>query len=268
MSKDDWFIQVPTARVERLEAYFSGHAYDPHRHDTYAIGITLAGVQSFYYRGVHCTSVPGRVIVLHPDEVHDGHAGSEGGFRYRMLYIPPTLIQDILGGLPLPFIPGGVTTDRSLTASVMGLLRRLDGVPESLDEDDALFDLTEALRRAAGSSPRRRLVDYPATRRVREFIDSAAGQSLTLAQLEAVAGNNRWRLSRDFRALYGTSPYRYLTMRRLDRVKLLLRQGTSLSEAAVEAGFTDQSHMARQFTDAIGMAPGRWLTLQRSFGAQ
>lgn len=268
LSQDDWFIQAPTARVERLEAYFSGHAYDPHRHDTYGIGVTLAGVQSFHYRGAHRSSLPGRVIVLHPDEMHDGHAGTEAGFRYRMLYIPPALIQDILGGRPLPFIPGGITMDHWLAAAVTRLLRHFDEPPESLEEDDGLYDLTAALCRAAGRRTRQRPVDYAATRRARELINSAAGQSLTLAQLEAVAGNNRWRLSRDFRALYGTSPYRYLTMRRLDRVKRLIEQGHSLSEAALEAGFADQSHMTRRFTDAFGIPPGRWVNLRRDVGAE
>ena len=55
----DWFVHSQTPRLERLEAYFGGHAYDPHRHDTYAVGITLAGVQSFHYRGVTGTACPG-----------------------------------------------------------------------------------------------------------------------------------------------------------------------------------------------------------------
>ena len=37
--------------IERIEARFSGQGFAPHRHDTYAIGITLSGVQTFAYRG-------------------------------------------------------------------------------------------------------------------------------------------------------------------------------------------------------------------------
>ena len=48
----DWIVRAPRSeRMERIEAFFSGHGYEPHRHDTYAIGRTLAGVQSFHYRG-------------------------------------------------------------------------------------------------------------------------------------------------------------------------------------------------------------------------
>ena len=31
--------------------YLCDSAYEPHRHDSYAIGITTAGVQTFRYRG-------------------------------------------------------------------------------------------------------------------------------------------------------------------------------------------------------------------------
>src|SRR5262245_60351044 len=65
--------------LERIEARFAGEGYALHRHDTYAIGLTLHGVQSFWYRGERRFSLPGNVIVLHPDELHDGGAGTEAG---------------------------------------------------------------------------------------------------------------------------------------------------------------------------------------------
>lgn len=262
----DWFIHAQSARFERLEAYFRGHAYEPHRHDTYAIGMTLTGVQSFHYRGAHRHSLPGRTIVIHPDEVHDGHAGSDAGFRYRMLYVPPTVFQDMLGGRPLPFIAGGITRDRRLAACVARLLRHVDESPDVFYEDDALFDLAMAMSDYAGQPPVQRRFDYPAAQRAREFLDAAGAQPVTLARLESVSGRSRWQLSRDFRALFGTSPYRYLTMRRLERVKRSVRAGASLSTAALDAGFADQSHMTRRFTDAFGIGPGRWRRLSAAQG--
>ncbi|HUH85816.1 MAG TPA: AraC family ligand binding domain-containing protein [Stellaceae bacterium] len=58
-----------------------------HRHDTYAVGVTLEGVQSFGYRGAAAHSVAGQVFVIHPDETHDGDAGTDAGFRYRVLHM-------------------------------------------------------------------------------------------------------------------------------------------------------------------------------------
>ena len=82
----------PCPGVRRLAARFHGHAYDPHRHDCYAVGVTLDGVQEFQYRGAVRASSTGQTMVLHPDEAHDGHAGIEDGFTYHMLYVDPALI--------------------------------------------------------------------------------------------------------------------------------------------------------------------------------
>ena len=259
----DWIVRAPQAgRMERIEAFFSGHGYEPHRHDTYAIGRTLAGVQSFQDRGGQCHSVPGVTMVLHPDEVHDGEAGTDAGFRYRMMYIEPALIQQILGGRALPFIQHGISTDPRLYAATELLLRSLDAPLDPLEEDDALFDLAHALS-AVSAAPRSiQPFDYRAAERAREFIHGALERTVTLEELERHSGRDRWSLSRDFRLLFGTSPYRYLTMRRLDLVRSLLLQGQSLVGAALLAGFADQSHMTRHFGKTYGLSPARWLKMR------
>lgn len=255
----DWIHRAPQAAgLERIEAFFRGHAYDMHRHDTYAIGQTLSGVQSFHYRQGMQHSLPGRTMVLHPDEPHDGQAGSAEGFRYRMIYVEPAAIQQILGGKPLPYIQDGISSDPALHRATRALLQSLDAGVDPLAEDDALFDLAIALDHAAGARKTRQALDYRAAERAREFIHAAQERSISLDELESASGRDRWRLSRDFRALYGTSPYRYLTMRRLDRVRELIAQGQSLTDAAALAGFSDQSHMTRQFGKTYGVSPARW----------
>jgi len=259
----DWVHRAPPARgLERIEAFFSGHGYDLHRHDTYAIGRTLSGVQSFQYRGGWRHSLPGGTMVLHPDEVHDGEAGTRDGFQYRMIYVEPALIQQILGGQPLPFVKTGLSTDPRLFAATDVLLRSMDSPLDPLEQEDALFDLAQALNTVSGGARQQHpRFDYVAAERAREFIHSALDRTVTLDELAAHSGRDRWSLSRDFRLLFGTSPYRYLTMRRLDLVRSLLIQGQSLVGAALIAGFTDQSHMTRQFGKTYGLPPARWLKM-------
>ncbi|AZE59152.1 MULTISPECIES: AraC family transcriptional regulator [Pseudomonas fluorescens group] len=258
----DWLHRAPHASgLDRIEAYFAGFAFDPHRHDTYAIGRTLFGVQSFHYRGGMTHSLPGTTMVIHPDETHDGRAGSDEGFKYRMIYVEPALIQQILGGKPLPFIPGGLSTDPRLHRASEVLLQNLECSIDPMQEQDAMYDLAQALSMASGAIVSRKSFDYIAAERAREFIHSALGRSITLDEIADHAGRDRWALSRDFRLLFGTSPYRYLTMRRLDLVRQLLAQGQSLVDAAMTAGFTDQSHMTRQFRSTYGMPPSRWVKM-------
>lgn len=257
---DDWVQHASGAgKIERIEAYFSGHGYSPHRHDTYAIGRTLAGVQSFQYRRTQRHSLPGTILVLHPDELHDGHAGTEAGFHYRMAYIQPSLVQQIIGGKPLPFIEGGLSSDPRLQAALAPLLQPTDARIDPMEEADALYDLAHALVAVAGQRHTRRHPDFIAVERARAYIDDMPEQTITLDTLAVASGLDRWHLCRDFRALYGTSPYRYLTMRRLDFARRLMLSGQTIAESALAAGFFDQSHMARQFTSAYGVPPSRWL---------
>lgn len=252
------------AGLERIEAYFGGHGYAPHRHDTYALGLTLSGVQSFAYRRSQRHSLPGGAMVLHPDELHDGHAGTDAGFRYRMVYVEPALIQQVLGGRPLPFVEGGLSADPRLKAALLPLLQGLDEDLEPLARDDAIYDLAWALDAVAGRRNVRRLPDLGAVERARACIHDALVQGVTLDALAQASGLDRWRLCRDFRALYGTSPYRYLTMRRLELVRKLAAGGVELASAAATAGFSDQSHMTRHFVRAYGLPPGAWLRMLRA----
>ncbi|MEE1926429.1 AraC family transcriptional regulator [Pseudomonas sp. 148P] len=262
----DWVLRTAEpGRIERIEAWFGGHGYDPHRHDTYSIGRTLAGVQSFRYKGAQCHGVPGNTLVLHPDEVHDGQAGTEAGFRYRMAYIDPALIQQVLGGEPLPFIAGGLSADPRLYRASEAFVQAVDHALEPMEEEDALYELATALRAVAGKPRGRKRLDYVAAERARGFILEHLDTTITLDMLERASGRERWSLSRDFRVLYGTSPYRFVTLRRLDRFRGLVLAGFSLVDAALIAGFHDQSHMNRHFTRCYGVPPSRWLELAGSY---
>ncbi|WP_309924555.1 AraC family transcriptional regulator [Caballeronia sp. LZ033] len=260
--RSDWVRRaVPGEGIERIEAWFGGKAYGMHRHDTYAIGRTLAGVQSFNYRRGLRNSIAGQTMVLHPDEAHDGQAGTGEGFRYRMLYVDPALIQAVLGGRALPFIDGGLTTDPRVSRATEALLQRTEGaLPplEPLERHDALTELALALAQASGTRFADDTGDYASAVRAHDFLHAHCDRIITLDELERVTGRDRFALSRNFRKFYGTSPYRYLTLRRLDLARRLMLAGAPLADVAAQAGFADQSHMTRQFTRAYGMPPARW----------
>lgn len=262
---NDWIRLSPAGSgIERLEAVFHGHAYDPHRHDTYAIGYTLHGVQCFRYRGAEAVSTAGNILVLHPDETHDGHAGTEAGFRYRMLYIEPRLVQAALGERwrSLPFVKTPVFDDPHLVACLVAALDDLDSPLDELLADQVVAALAEGLLRHEGAViPRQRMLPEAALRRARDCLEANLARTVGSAELEEVSGIDRYQLARQFRLLFGTSPYRYLVMRRLARARALIASGSDLADAAFAAGFADQSHLTRHFRQAFGITPGRWAKL-------
>ena len=119
----------PTGGVELFAAWFSGEAYHTHRHDTYAICVTTGGVQVFDYRGAARTSTAGQVVALYPDEAHDGRAGTDEGFGYRIVYVDPArlalAVRAIVGRpAPLPFVREPVSISATLARAVDARIRR------------------------------------------------------------------------------------------------------------------------------------------------
>jgi AraC-like DNA-binding protein len=266
--RQDWVIASPWQRsIQRIEASFSGQAYAPHRHDTYSIGYTIRGVQSFAYRGARSDSLPGQVIVLHPDEIHTGEAGTEEGFHYRMLYVEPSLLRDALGPSvkALPFVRQAVLNDPRLMGAIHAAFSDLTAPIEPVALDELAVLLADGL--IAHDPSARPLpsswIDDRAICRARDYLDANVGDVVRSDQLEAVTGMDRYSLARQFRRAFATSPYRYLTQRRLDRVRSGIAAGAALVDAALEAGFSDQAHMSRRFKACFGLSPGQWQRLVR-----
>ncbi|GAA2869382.1 AraC family transcriptional regulator [Streptosporangium fragile] len=246
--------------IERLEASLVGEAFSPHRHDTYAIGMTLKGVQTFRYRGElrHC--LPGEWHILHPDETHDGAAGTDEGFGYRIIYIDPFLVQEALGGRPLPFVADPVIGHRDMPPSLAACLVDIDEPLGDVERLEVALLVADALERHSSAPARKRapLALEPLSR-VRDLIADDPAVRHTVEEFEEVSGLDRWTIARRFRTAFGTSPTRFRTMRQLDRARRMLANGVPLCDAASEAGFADQSHMTRMFKRTYGLTPARWL---------
>lgn len=269
--RGDWIRPgPPSAGLERIEAFFTGHAYDAHRHDTYAVGYTIGGVQTFDYRGARADSLAGNALVIHADERHNGRAGSAGGFRYRMLYIPPSSIRDALGATAriLPFVRTPVSADARLVRALRPALGEWSRAWEALEADHILLGIAQALLALDPSArrPSSSATCAAAVEKARQFLEENHARGVASDELEMLTGLDRFTLARHFRSRLGTSPYRYLTMRRLAHARRSIEAGHALADAAVLNGFADQSHMTRQFKRTYGVSPGRWRTLCRAPG--
>lgn len=269
MGKSQSWINRAAGEAERIEACFSGFAYAPHSHDTYTLAITTLGVQSFNYRGELRHSLPGEVVILHPDETHDGQAGTDAPFAYRAITINPVDVQNILQGVSLPFLEGGVTRQPEFIQIAKRLLSEFDHPLEILEQQDLIFAFASCLQQATSNSISHTSANYYALKRVREYIDdvitigSSVPMDITLDQLANISQYSKWQVTRDFRSLYGTTPYRYVTLKRLQKAKVLIERGLPLAQVAFSSGFADQSHLTRHFKKCFGTTPKVWAKLNQ-----
>jgi AraC-like DNA-binding protein len=251
----------PAPGLDRAEVFLRTSRFAPHRHDTYAIGITLRGVQVFGYRGARRICLPGQAHVLHPDELHDGAAATDTGFGYRIVYVATELVRDALGGRPLPFVADPVQPARApIVKALSDIGEPLDGLAAA----ELVAGLADSLLALAGRPDPAPAVDLKAVARVREHLAEHAREPAPAETLEAIAGADRYTVARHFRRAFGTSPDRYRTLRRLELARAAIERGEPLARAAADAGFADQSHLTRHFKRAYGLTPARWRTLTAS----
>jgi AraC-like DNA-binding protein len=254
--------------VDLLRADSSTHRYARHSHEGYALGIVEAGAHAFAARGEVWTAIPGRVVIVNPDDAHDGGpATRDGGYSYRMIYVDGTVLAAALDELAgrrgtAPFFPRAVVGDAALAGRLLELHRALEH-PEARLEREALLitALAELARRHGGTAPRDGLRgDSPrAVALALDYLQENFAEDLSLAQLAALAGVDRFHLLRAFRRKVGLPPHLFQTQLRLRHAKRLMLAGEPTAMAAAAAGFADQSHLIRKFKAAYGVTPGQYL---------
>lgn len=93
-------------------------------------------------------------------------------------------------------------------------------------------------------------------RRVRDRIDCEFASPLNIAELARGAHLSEGYLSREFRRIYGESPYSYLMTRRIERAMTLLRRGDlSVTDICFEVGFSSLGTFSTRFSELVGVSP-------------
>lgn len=111
-------------------------------------------------------------------------------------------------------------------------------------------------RMTAADEARRRRADLVAIRRVRDRIDRDYASALNVEQLARGAHMSAGHLSRQFRQVYGESPYSYVMTRRIERAMTLLRRGDlSVTEVCFAVGFSSLGTFSTRFSEYVGVAP-------------
>lgn len=241
----------------------SDRQFPRHAHDQFGIGVMLdGGHRSWSGRGP-VEAGPDHVITVSPNEMHDGLPLRGATRHWRMLFVDPGVVADLAGAeRATREFERPVIADAGLARRLAGILRDLpDGTQ---DGAECVSDVLGALLDRPGTAPSGAR-GSGAVRLMLERIHDAPEDAPGLAQLAALAGLTPFTAIRRFRRETGTTPYAYLIQYRVRRAQRAIGAGASLTEAALVAGFADQSHMTRAFVRQFGVAPGQWRSRAISF---
>ena len=253
--------------ISLFKARFNKFAYKKHCHREYAIGLIEQGVQKFHHLG-HSYKAPATTIIsVNPDEVHDGMSDCQAGYQYRMAYIRQTKIQEILTcGSELKsssrYFNHPVVFDNQITNLFHKALVLMDDeAHNSLESHTYLVQaITLLFHRHAGRNHYLdlHLKDHRVVYQALEYIREKISENVTLDEIANAVNLSQYHFLRIFRNTTGLPPHAYLIQMRVQSAKTAIEKGYSLVEAALNAGFSDQSHMTRSFKAVHGLPPGRY----------
>jgi AraC-like DNA-binding protein len=99
----------------------------------------------------------------------------------------------------------------------------------------------------------------PALRRARDLMDRDYAEPLDLDAMAGEAGYSRFHFARAFTAAYGETPRTYLTRRRIERAKTLLRTANlSVTEICFLVGFSSLGSFSTRFRQLVGRSPSEY----------
>lgn len=250
------------AGVELYRAHIVHHAFAPHTHDGYGLGVIEAGQQHFDYRGRAHLAGAGALVLMQPGELHTGGSAAPGGWRYRMLYLDEAVLRAHLGDAPSwrfdHAVRPGDTTRAAALARAMGALWQSQTPAES---DAALADAL-ALLAPLATGPRAEASAVPhAARPFQPVIDALHAdlpREWRLAELAALAKLSPLHFQRAFKAAHGVSAHQWRMALRVAEAKRLLARGVPAAEVAAAVGLVDQAHLTRRFAGMYGTTPARY----------
>lgn len=165
----------------------------------------------------------------------------------------------------LDYLPGGSVDDtviHGLARALLPALDRPDEVNRLYFEHVALAACTHIARTYGGMADRRPHIGLLAPwqeKRAKALIEANLDGDLSRTQIASECGLSADYFARAFKRSTGISPHQWLLRRRVERTKELLQSSRlTLAEVAAAAGFHDQSHMTRVFSQATATTPASW----------
>lgn len=94
-----------------------------------------------------------------------------------------------------------------------------------------------------------------AVSRLKTLLELHPEQRCSIDDMSRIVFLSKYHLIRAFKSEAGLTPHRFQLQNRVRKAQRLLEGPATITEAALAAGFCDQSHFTRQFEKLVGLTP-------------
>ena len=263
----------PNLRVWRLEgigeflqASNFAHPTSKAYHQSLALCFVEEGAFNVRHCGVKYSVGMGALLVAQSGEITSCE-DFDGKSKHREFHCAPEALETIAEEIGDRFSGGRIfespfICDESLCRPFLKFHTEMDSKPTAIESSSLLREFVGEMMLRYGNRTATTLRlgnERLAVKRVKDCLKSRYTENVTLEELARIANLSPFHLIRVFRKEVGLPPHAYQTRLRLNHAKALLAQAATIGEAALNAGFCDQSHFTNHFRKVFGYPPGAHL---------
>lgn len=247
------------------EGRFSSFRFDRHYHLDYHVGLITEGVQRQGLNGETVLLGPGSIQLMPPCEIHDGASAGTQSYTLKTFRVSADLLKEVseelTGRDQFSALGGALLQDPQLANQLAQLHSALALGPCASPlfvESQWLTLLGRLFAQARMVKPQfvKGTLSAVQWHRVKDHCNAHLAEKITLLELAALCGLERFQFLKLFKQTVGMTPHAWLIRLRLERAcELLSHSQWELTQVAQEVGFYDQSHFNRAFKQAFGVAP-------------
>jgi AraC family transcriptional regulator len=246
-------------QIERIAGSFSlkhaladrpAHDVDIHTHQDAHIVLVTGGDYISSARGEPDDEAP---LIYNPPGTTHRDCFHRGLGSFLAISIPVGLAIEIVRSDMAAHLTGRMR--RCLARSI---LRESASGGEEMILDALCLELLAAI----GAADDAFRLPPPWLGRAYELLNDRFTEELHIGEIARAIGVHPVHLARAYRRHYRSTPGDHLRARRLERAaSLLTATAAALADVAIQAGFSDQSHMTRSFGQVFGVTPARYRRL-------
>ena len=252
--------------------------YDPHWHGAYEMIVPIEGNYLVTVSGQPYELAPGDMFLIPSGEPHSLKAPSRGG-RFIFLFEFDQILAIKGASYLASCMAKPMLINRSTCPSIyIEEAELFSQICQEYLHDDSLRDISiysrlltlflnfGQQRLCAEGSPAMTQLPHSSQRNYAErfgavfsYLDRHFAEDLTLEDVAAVAGFSKFHFSRTFKQLSGCNFYEYLCHRRIKSSEaLLMKPDLSISQIALQSGFSSVSTFNRTFKKLKGCTPTQY----------
>jgi AraC-like DNA-binding protein len=249
-----------------------------HSHEHWELYLQASGESTWHSAGTPLKVAPNSLYIAPPGVIHsmDENLPTKHHFLFASIDVEAVLAR--LKDAPPPWPANKVIyiEDASTVITPFRLLIRevsLDlpyrsaGVRAALDA--LIIESSRLLFRCASAARSKTSFEHPAVSYARQLMEHNLNRNWKVSDLAEIAGISERHLAETFTRDTGVSPHQYLLEQRISAAEVYLRGGDlSITEIALELGFSSSQYFATAFKRSRGFPPKALRSQQRRDGIQ